>query len=61
MSQKEQNMRQERWFELIKDYDCVIDYYQGRADVVVNALSCRNKMLEKGLITWNSNEVVELQ
>jgi len=54
-------MRQERWFELIKDYDCVIDYYQGRADVVVNALSCRNKTLEKGLITWNSNEVVELQ
>ena len=26
MSQKELNMRQRRWVELIKDYDCVIAY-----------------------------------
>ena len=25
--------------ELIKDYDCVIDYYSGKANVVANALS----------------------
>ena len=25
--------------ELIKDYDCVIDYHPGKANVVANALS----------------------
>ena len=39
MSQKELNMRQRRWVELIKDYDCVIDYHPGKANVVADALS----------------------
>ena len=39
MDQKELNLRQRRWLELIKDYDCVIDYYLGKANVVANALS----------------------
>ena len=38
-SQKDLNLRQHRWMELIKDYDCVIDYYFGKANVVVDALS----------------------
>ena len=38
-SQRELNLRQRRWMELIKDYDCVIDYHQGKANVVVDALS----------------------
>ena len=37
-SQRELNLRQGRWMELIKDYDCVIDYYPGKANVVANAL-----------------------
>ena len=38
-SQWELNLRQHRWMELIKDYDCVIDYYPGKANVVADALS----------------------
>ena len=30
---------QRRWMELIKDYDCVIDYHPGKANVVADALS----------------------
>ena len=40
-TQKELNMRQERWLELIKDYDCTIEYHQGKANVVTDALSRR--------------------
>ena len=38
-SQRELNLRQRRWIKLIKDYDCVIDYHPGKANVVVDALS----------------------
>ena len=38
-SQRELNLRQRRWMELIKDYDCVIDYHPGKANIVVAALS----------------------
>ncbi|RVW65054.1 Transposon Ty3-I Gag-Pol polyprotein [Vitis vinifera] len=38
-SQKELNMRQRRWIELLKDYDCIIQYHPGKANVVVDALS----------------------
>jgi hypothetical protein len=43
MSQKELNMRQRIWVELIKDYDCVIDYHPGKANVVADALSRKGK------------------
>jgi ribonuclease HI len=36
---KELNMRQRRWLELIKDYDCHIMYHSGKANVVVDVLS----------------------
>jgi hypothetical protein len=32
-------MRQRRWLELIKDYDCEILYHPGKANVVADALS----------------------
>ena len=38
-TQKELNMRQRRWVELIKDYECTIEYHQGKANVVADALS----------------------
>ncbi|XP_060959262.1 uncharacterized protein LOC133030512 [Cannabis sativa] len=33
------NMRQRRWLELVKDYDCEILYHPGKANVVADALS----------------------
>ncbi|KAI3811387.1 hypothetical protein L1987_21108 [Smallanthus sonchifolius] len=37
--QKELNMRQRRWVELLNDYDCAIQYHPGKANVVADALS----------------------
>ena len=39
MSLKELNVRQRRRLELIKDNDCTINYYLGKANVVADALS----------------------
>ncbi|XP_074336819.1 uncharacterized protein LOC141673993 [Apium graveolens] len=36
---KDLNMRQRRWLELLKDYDCEILYHPGKVNVVANALS----------------------
>jgi hypothetical protein len=38
-TQKELNLRQRRWLELIKDYDLSIHYHPGKANVVADALS----------------------
>ncbi|XP_012453436.1 uncharacterized protein LOC105775470 [Gossypium raimondii] len=36
---KELNLRQRHWIELLKDYDCVIEYYLGKANVGADAMS----------------------
>ncbi|CAA0831250.1 Uncharacterized mitochondrial protein AtMg00860, partial [Striga hermonthica] len=41
-TQKELNMRQRRWLELVKDYDCTISYHPGKANAVADALSRRS-------------------
>nr|GFA59866.1 putative reverse transcriptase domain-containing protein [Tanacetum cinerariifolium] len=43
LDQKELNMRQRRWIELLSDYDCVIHYHPGKANVVADALSRKDK------------------
>ncbi|RVW63783.1 Transposon Ty3-G Gag-Pol polyprotein [Vitis vinifera] len=35
----ELNMRQRKWIELLKDYDCIIQYHPRKANVVADALS----------------------
>jgi hypothetical protein len=41
-TQKELNMRQRRWLELIKDYDMNLQYHPGKANVEADALSCKS-------------------
>nr|GEV02492.1 putative reverse transcriptase domain-containing protein [Tanacetum cinerariifolium] len=43
LDKKELNMRQRRWIELLSDYDCVIRYHPGKANVVDDALSKKDK------------------
>lgn len=39
LQQKDLNIRQRRWMELLEDYNCVILYHPGKANVVADALS----------------------
>ncbi|KAM1302325.1 hypothetical protein ACFX2H_013265 [Malus domestica] len=38
-TQLDLNLRQQRWMELLSDYDCTIEYHPGRANVVADVLS----------------------
>ena len=38
-TQKELNLCQKRWLEFLKDYDMSVNYHQGKANVVADALS----------------------
>nr|GFA11684.1 putative reverse transcriptase domain-containing protein [Tanacetum cinerariifolium] len=37
-------MRQRRWLELLSDYDCDILYHPGKANVVADALSRKERI-----------------
>ena len=39
MTQKDLNLRQRMWLKLLKDYDLVIDYHPGKANVVADTLT----------------------
>nr|GFC81735.1 putative reverse transcriptase domain-containing protein [Tanacetum cinerariifolium] len=43
LDQKELNMRQRRWLELLSDYDCEICYHPGKENVVADALSRKER------------------
>ncbi|GKB58898.1 hypothetical protein Tco_0915084 [Tanacetum coccineum] len=62
LDQKELNMRQRRWLELLSDYDCEIRYHPGKANVVVDALSrkeLRNTRLRLKLKTARPETIHE--
>nr|GEX39714.1 putative reverse transcriptase domain-containing protein [Tanacetum cinerariifolium] len=55
LDQKELNMRQRRWIELLSDYDCEIRYHPGKANVVADVLSRKERepIRVKALVmTW---------
>nr|GEV59223.1 putative reverse transcriptase domain-containing protein [Tanacetum cinerariifolium] len=50
LDQKELNMRQRRWIKLLSDYDCEIRYHPGKANVVADALSRKERELIKEIV-----------
>ncbi|GKC83687.1 putative reverse transcriptase domain-containing protein [Tanacetum coccineum] len=44
LDQKELNMRQRHWLEFPSDYDCEIHYHPGKANVVADALSKKERI-----------------
>ncbi|KAA3484797.1 Retrovirus-related Pol polyprotein from transposon opus [Gossypium australe] len=66
LSQKELNLRQRMWIELLKDYDCTIEYHSGKANVVADALSKKSMidlrvMFTKLSLTNGGGLLAELQ
>ncbi|GJW84499.1 putative reverse transcriptase domain-containing protein [Tanacetum coccineum] len=43
LNKKELNLRQQRWIELLTDYDCEIRYHPGKANVVADTLSRKER------------------
>nr|GEY42260.1 hypothetical protein [Tanacetum cinerariifolium]GEY43375.1 hypothetical protein [Tanacetum cinerariifolium] len=52
-SQKELNIRQRRWIKLFSDYECEIRYHPGKANVVADALSKKERVNPKRVRAMN--------
>ena len=54
-------MRQRRWLELVKDYDCSINYHPGKANVVANALNRKPSSFSATLLTTQKEIIQDLE
>jgi hypothetical protein len=57
-TQKDLNLRQRRWLELIKDYDLEIHYHPGKANLVAHALS-RKEHVHSDVVSQLPDKIVE--
>jgi hypothetical protein len=57
-TQKDFNLRQHRWLELIKDYDLEIHYHPGKVNLVADALS-RKEHVHAAIVAQIPDEIVE--
>nr|GEU50997.1 reverse transcriptase domain-containing protein [Tanacetum cinerariifolium] len=55
LCQKELNMRHRRWIEMFSDYDCEICYHLGKANVVADAISRKERVKPKKVRAMNMN------
>ncbi|KAL2252777.1 UNVERIFIED_CONTAM: Transposon Tf2-12 polyprotein [Sesamum indicum] len=60
-TEKELNLRQRRWIELLKDYDCTIDFHPGKANVVADALSRKSSSTLANLGSYNQTLLLEIR
>uniref|UniRef100_A0A7N2LFY1 RNA-directed DNA polymerase n=1 Tax=Quercus lobata TaxID=97700 RepID=A0A7N2LFY1_QUELO len=60
-TQKELNMRQRRWLELVKDYDCSINYHPGEANVVADTFSRKPSSFSVALLTTQKEIIQDLE
>ncbi|KAJ4802068.1 polyprotein [Rhynchospora pubera] len=60
-TQKELNLRQRRWLELMKDYDLEILYHAGKANLVADALSRKSQMNAVTLLTQEPRLLEEMR
>jgi hypothetical protein len=56
--QKDLNLRQHRWLELIKDYDLEIHYHPGKANLVADALS-RKEHVHSAIVVQLPDELLK--
>ncbi|KAK4382892.1 Transposon Tf2-12 polyprotein [Sesamum angolense] len=61
LTQKELNLRQRRWIELLKDYDCTIDFHPGKANVVADALRRKSSNTLASLGSHNQTLLLEMR
>jgi hypothetical protein len=57
-TQKDLNLRQHRWLELIKDYDLEIHYHPGKANLVADALRWKEHV-HAAIVTQLPDELAE--
>jgi hypothetical protein len=57
-TQKDLNLRQRRWLELIKDYDLEFHYHPGKANLVADALS-RKEHVHSAVVAQLPDEIIE--